>query len=143
MSIAPDWISLGEQLLLRVIKDPQQQSEAMQKLKELDQQGELAFLNATLQVDLAQVEVNKVEASNESFFVSGARPAIIWVGAASLACYYVPFALVSVGVWAWECIQAHAVLPRPELGLGDLLGLLGSILGVSTLRSADKWKGVS
>ena len=35
--------------------------------------------------DLAQIEVNKVEAASSSVFVAGWRPAIGWIGAAALA----------------------------------------------------------
>ena len=41
------------------------------------------------QIDAAlvqgQLEVNKAEAQHKSLFVAGARPAVIWVGAFSLA----------------------------------------------------------
>ena len=35
--------------------------------------------------NLAQIEVNKVEAASSSVFVSGWRPAIGWIGVAAMA----------------------------------------------------------
>lgn len=41
-------------------------------------------IDAELQIKLAQISVNQEQAKSPSVFVSGARPAMIWVGVASI-----------------------------------------------------------
>jgi hypothetical protein len=39
-------------------------------------------------------------------------------------------------------IEGGAVLPPyPDMGLTDILGLLGALLGIGGMRSFDKWAG--
>lgn len=94
-------------------------------------------------VDLAQIEVNKAEAANASVFTSGWRPAIGWTCAISLFCYYVPYVTAATALWVWRVIQTGELVARPDLGIADLLGLVFSMLGMSTLRTSEKFKGVA
>ncbi|MBC7908314.1 MAG: hypothetical protein H7Y60_16425 [Rhodospirillaceae bacterium] len=95
--------------------------------------------------DELQVELNKIEAANSSVFVAGWRPAIGWVCAASLAVYYIPRFAVGTGLWVWACLAATPphLVPVPEMGISDILGLVGSLLGMSWLRTAEKKAGVA
>lgn len=95
--------------------------------------------------DELQIELNKVEAASASVFVAGWRPAIGWVCAASLAVYYIPRFAVGTGLWVWACLAATPphLVPLPEMGIGDILGLVGSLLGMSWLRTAEKKAGVA
>lgn len=79
----------------------------------------------------AQIEVNKVEAASGSVFVAGWRPAVGWVGAASLAYTYIlqPF----IGVFT----------PVPPIDGGDLTTILLAMLGIGGMRTFEKYKGVS
>lgn len=88
-----------------------------------------------------QVDIDKIEASHPSLFVAGWRPAVGWVCAISLFTYYVPYCLVAVFIWAWQCYTGHTIVPRPDLGIADLIALLTGMLGLSTMRSFDKLKG--
>ena len=100
-----------------------------------------------------QIDINKVEATHPSIFVAGWRPAIGWVSAVSLALMYIPKALVMTYVWVKQCAAvlaaaektndfANIVIPAfPDLGAMDIIGLVGSMLGIATLRSFDKYKG--
>ena len=126
-----------------VIPDPNKAAEAKLKAAEMAQKGELAHLDADVKLMLAQAEINKVEAGSDSFFKSGWRPAVGWVGAVSLGMVYIPKAVFLTTFWCW---QAYNVLKAggqtlpvyPDLGLTDLLGLLGSLLGFGVLRQRDK-----
>lgn len=100
--------------------------------KELDQKN-----------DLAQIDLNKTEAATGSLFVGGWRPAIGWTCAIALFCYYVPYVLAATVLWIWQVIQTGQLVTRPDLGIADLLGLVFAMLGMSTLRSAEKLKGVA
>ncbi len=113
---------------------------AAEKAKaEMEQQ----LVTAANAAAMAQVEVNKIEAGHSSVFVAGWRPAIGWVCAASMALYYIPMALVGTALWAWACIQAGAVVPRPEMGIVEIIGLVTSLLGMGTLRTTEKLNGVA
>jgi hypothetical protein len=104
---------------------------------------EAELIRASNEAALAQVEVNKIEAGHSSVFVAGWRPAIGWVCAASMALYYIPMALVGTALWAWACIEAGAIVPRPEMGIAEIIGLVMSLLGMGTLRTTEKLNGVA
>ncbi|MGE5515310.1 MAG: 3TM-type holin [Bacteroidota bacterium] len=93
--------------------------------------------------DELQVELNKIEAANSSVFVAGWRPAIGWVCAASLAVYYIPRFVVGTAMWCQAAWGQQTLPPMPEMGIGDILGLVGSLLGMSWLRTAEKKAGVA
>lgn len=94
-----------------------------------------------------QTDINKEEAKSGSLFVSGARPAVMWVAVGGLLLATWPKAIVLSVVW---CFQAKAAIhngtpmpPYPALDTGDLMALLGSLLGVGGLRTFEKAKGVA
>jgi hypothetical protein len=93
--------------------------------------------------DELQVELNKIEAASSSVFVAGWRPAIGWVCAASLAVYYIPRFVMGTTLWCLAAWGQQALPPLPEMGIGDILGLVGSLLGMSWLRTAEKKAGVA
>lgn len=121
---------------------PKEEAELMLKLDE----GSRLLVNA-------QIEVNKVEAANPNVFVSGWRPAVGWVAAAALGCYYIPQTLMATILWSVQCIAvmsaaaditAIALPAYPNtFDVGEILGLVGSLLGIGTMRSVEKIKGVS
>lgn len=95
--------------------------------------------------DLAQMEVNKVEAASSSTFVAGWRPAIGWVGAAAMAYQFLLYPLL---VWAWTWAQAEGhvpatVKPPPMLDTEALWVILSGMLGIAGMRSWEKGKGVA
>lgn len=92
-----------------------------------------------------QQEINKEEAKSSSIFVAGWRPAIGWVGVASLAYQFIAYPLL---IWAWAWLQAKewvpkSVAPPPPLNTDTLMVLLTGILGISTARTFEKVRGVS
>lgn len=93
--------------------------------------------------DELQVELNKIEAASSSVFVAGWRPAIGWVCAASLAVYYIPRFAMGTALWCIAAWGQQSLPPLPEMGIGDILGLVGSLLGMSWLRTAEKKAGVA
>ena len=95
--------------------------------------------------DLAQMEVNKVEAASSSVFVAGWRPAIGWVGAAAMAYQFLLYPML---VWAWTWAQAEGyvpagVKPPPQLETDSLWVILSGMLGIAGMRSFEKTKGVA
>ena len=95
--------------------------------------------------DLAQIEVNKVEAASNSVFVAGWRPAIGWIGAAALAYQFLAYPLF---LWVWTYLQGTGWIPRelqppPVLKADELWVILSGILGIAGMRSFEKTKGVA
>jgi hypothetical protein len=104
---------------------------------------EAALVKASNEAALAQVEVNKIEAGHSSVFVAGWRPFIGWVCGVALALYYVPMFIIGMGLWVWACLEAGAMVPRPELGVAEIIGLVMAMLGLGGLRTFEKLHGVA
>ncbi len=96
-------------------------------------------------IDLAQIEVNRVEAQHSSVFVAGARPAILWVGAIAMAWTFIAHPML---VWAWALLQANGYIPAglqppPTLDSEALWVIVSGILGLGGFRTFEKTKGVA
>lgn len=135
---------LGKSIIERVWAKPEDKAREMYKLTELAQKGDLAELNAHVTLLAAQIEVNKVQASHPSVFVSGARPAAIWAGVLALVWSGIIHPLL---VWVWAFGQGAGWLPAelmapPLIETSALITIVGSLLGVSGMRSFEKNKGV-
>jgi hypothetical protein len=88
---------------------------------------------------LAQLEINKAEASSGSVFKGGWRPAVGWVCASAFAYHFVlqPILLFVVALTGSE-------LPTlPEFDMTTLLPVLGGMLGIGGLRSYEKKQGLT
>ena len=134
---------LGKTAIERIWPDPIRRATEMRKLEELKQKGDLAQLNAHVQLMLGQLEVNKAEAGHKSMFVAGWRPSIGWVGSFALAWQFVAYPVL---LWAWALLQAKEVIPAgiappPVLDTTVLLTMVSSMLGIGAMRSFDKMKG--
>lgn len=78
-------------------------------------------------VDLAQIGVNLEEAKSESLFKSGWRPAVGWVCTLAFGLNFLIFPLLS-----------SFGIPVVTLDIEAVLGVLGGLLGIGTLRTVDK-----
>jgi hypothetical protein len=105
------------------------------KAKELQHELNQLILGS----DLAQMEVNKVEAAHNSLFVAGWRPAVGWTCCLGLAYNFLVYPLL---MWAMA-IWANEMTPPPALEMGPLMTLLGGMLGFGGLRTFEKLKGVN
>ena len=93
---------------------------------------------AMLEQNLAQMEVNKVEAAHASLFVAGWRPACGWVCTSALAWHFIAAPALQFGL-----AVAGYTEPLPQLDLGPLNTVLLGMLGMSGLRSFEKTRSVS
>jgi|SRR6185369_1006039 len=124
-------LGIGEKLIDKLIPDPKQKADAILKLKELEQSGDLAVI-------AGQIEINKIEAASPLTFVSGWRPAIGWVCATALA-----FQLVGSPILSWaSTLAGHPVVP-PVLNVELLTTLLIGMLGLGGMRTVEKLQGVA
>jgi hypothetical protein len=95
--------------------------------------------NAGLQANAA---ANVEQAKHPSLFVAGARPFIMWTCGIVIFSYYVPMALVSMGLWIYACYAAGGLVPKPDIGMAEIMGLILPMLGIGTLRTVEKVKRV-
>lgn len=130
-------IDAGMKVLDRVLPDPQAKAAAQLELLKLNQAGEFKELEADLQMALGQLEVNKVEAASGSLFRGGWRPAVGWTCVLGLVYTYLAQPLLTWASGAWQ------IPAPPSLDLGDLIILLGGMLGLGGMRTFEKMKGVA
>ena len=114
-------------------------------IEDKDQKAKLAHELATMadklshEQNLAQIEVNKAEASSGSLFKGGWRPCIGWVCGVAFGYHFVVqpviiFVLTVTGVDIPEL---------PNFEMNTLLTVLGGMLGIGGLRSYEKQKGLT
>ena len=114
-------------------------------IEDKDQKALLAHELATLadkqanSIALAQIEVNKAEAASGSLFKGGWRPFIGWVCGIAFAYHFVIQPLIIFGV----SVAGIDIPELPEFDMSTLLTVLGGLLGLGTLRTYEKSKGLS
>ena len=97
----------------------------------LQAQGELTN-------SISQLDVNKVEASNPSLFVSGWRPFIGWI--CGIACawnwVFLPIAIAATAKFGYKITISPA-------NLSEMMPVLMGMLGLGGLRTFEKLNGVA
>ena len=124
-------------LIDKLFPDKQAADEAKIKMMELAQKGELAQLDAQMQLSMGQIETNKIEAASTDPFRAGWRPMAGW--ACSLGLFY-EFLLRPILPWLVGLTGAE-VAPMPNVDIDQLMILLGGLLGLGSLRSFERVKG--
>ena len=130
-------------VLERVWPDPAQKAEALQKMAELKQSGELAFLNADLALMTGQIETNKLEAQHGGMFKGGWRPFIGWVCGFAFAYKFLVQPFIVLAVQATAHFSGAEPFPLdllPVLDWSELSVVLMGMLGLGTMRSFEKRK---
>ena len=132
MSLINSLIGPATKLLDKVIEDK-------------DQKAKLAHELATMadklahEQQLAQMAINKEEASSGSLFKGGQRPCIGWICGIAFGYHFVlqpviVFIVVLIGMDIPEL---------PSFDMGTLLTVLGGMLGIGGLRTYEKQKGLT
>lgn len=117
-------------LLSEFIVDKDKQADIAYKIATMAEQ------NAHAQV-LAQLEINKAEASSESLFKGGWRPACGWLTVFALGINYV---VIPMG---GPIIEAYTPIIMQPLDMTVMLPLLMGMLGLTGARTIEKTKGVA
>lgn len=91
------------------------------------------------EIALAQIEVNKEEAKSDQLFKSGWRPFIGWTCGTAFAYHFVAQPVI-VFILA---VSGTEVPKLPEFDMTSLLTVLGGLLGLGSLRTFEKFKGVT
>ena len=89
--------------------------------------------------DMAQISVNTEEAKSASLFVSGARPFIMWTCGFGLA--YVSIVL-PIAMFSAKVMFGYAG-EFPQIDTTITMQVLFGMLGLSGMRTAEKFKGVA
>jgi len=96
-----------------------------------------AEINNEYQVTIAQLKINEVEAASPSVFVAGWRPAVGWVGAATLLYSGIGISLMSYIGAFW------GIPPLPVIDPTVVTNILYGMLGLGAARTVEKVKGVA
>ena len=88
--------------------------------------------------NMAQLEVNKVEAKHRSVFVAGWRPFTGWVCSSALAYHFIlePLLIFILSIY-------NIQLTLPTFDMSSLLTVLMGMLGLGGLRTYEKSKGLT
>lgn len=119
-------------LIDKVIPDPVEKAKTQLAVIQMQQNGELKELDAQLQTTLAQIAVDNTEAASASVWKSGWRPFIGWICGCGLIYQFLINPLLS----------GFTHENFPSLDTTTLMTLLGGMLGLGTLRTVEKAKGV-
>ncbi len=129
---------IGKTAIEKIWPDPSKRAEELYKLEKLKQDGDLAKLQAEVNLMLGQIEINKVEAQHPSVFVAGARPAVMWIGAFGLA-----YAAVIEPIARFVArVVFDYVGEFPALDTTITMQILFGILGLGAYRTYEKTKEV-
>jgi len=88
-----------------------------------------------MEINKAQIEVNKIEAGSTSFFKSGWRPSVGWICSFALGYHFVLQPMLAFGLTA-----AGYTLVLPEFDMSTLMTVLMGLLGLGGMRSFEKVK---
>lgn len=131
LALLPTLLPALTEVLDRVV--PDQAAAAKAKLE-----MEARLLEAATAQAAQQTEINKIEASHQSIFVSGWRPYIGWVCGMAIAWAFLLSPMLS---WLLPVMGVVAVVP--PLQTEFLLELVFAMLGLGGLRTFEKLKGVA
>ena len=120
---------LGNNIISRLFPDPAQKAAAEFELLKLTQDGDLQKI-------LAQLAINAKEAESSSIFVAGWRPFIGWICGSGLL-----YSTILHNLLEWLS-QVQGWPSPPAVSTDVLLYVLGALLGIGTLRTYEKVKGV-
>lgn len=124
-------LSIGNTLIQKLFPDPAQAAQAQLALLKMQQDGDLAAITG-------QMDINKIEASSGSVFVSGWRPFAGWVCGFGLAYVSILEPILRLAATFFGYTGAFPAIDT-TLTMQVLLGMLG----MGGLRTLDKIKGVA
>lgn len=95
-------------------------------------------LAAVLSMIQGQMDANKVQASNPSVLVSGARPFIMWVCGVACAWNWIGISIAKAA-----CAFAHYPITLAPADTSEMMPVLTALLGLGAYRTVEKIKGVA
>tara|TARA_X000001382_G_scaffold129033_1_gene120087 strand:+ start:652 stop:1038 length:387 start_codon:yes stop_codon:yes gene_type:complete len=106
--------------------------------KDLKQKLEHELKTELHKANMAQIEVNKIEAGHRSIFVAGWRPFLGWCLSFAMAYHFIlqPIAIFSISV-------AGLSYDLPQFDMSSLMTVLLGMLGLGGMRTYEKSKGLT
>jgi len=95
-------------------------------------------LAAAVMVVQGQIDINKVEAKSANWFVSGARPFIMWVCGMGCAWNW-----IGLPIGKFALALAGVTISLSPADLSEMMPLLLGMLGLGGLRTMEKINGVA
>ncbi len=129
---------VGGKLIDKLLPDPAAKAQALLDLEKLKQDGQLAILASETQLAQMQADVNKIDAASSDKFSSRWRPFIGWVCGVAFAYHFIIQPLLVFGSAAY----GHKI-DLPAFDMDALNTVLLGMLGLGTMRSFERFKGVS
>jgi hypothetical protein len=125
-----DLINQIGQAVRQVLPNPEAQRDFDLKIMELAAKAE----EQETQLALGQIEINKIEAGSANLFVAGWRPFIGWTGGVALGYTWIvsPLLKAIFGLDELPALDADAIWP-----------IIAAMLGLGTMRSFEKSRGVA
>jgi hypothetical protein len=114
-------------------------------IEDKDQKAKLAHEIATMsdkhaqEISLAQIDVNKAEASSGSLFKGGWRPFVGWICGFALLYHFIISPLIIFVI----TLTGAEIPPIPEFDMSSLMTVLLGMLGIGGLRTYEKQKGLT
>ena len=130
-------------LLDKIIPDETARDKAKLELLKAEREQDFEQLKMAFQADQAQIAVNAEEAKSSNLFVAGWRPFIGWVCGVAFAYHFIAqplLAFLLVNLPPEIGVGKNLVLPTFDMN--NLYTVLGGILGLGSLRTVEKIKGV-
>jgi hypothetical protein len=128
---------LGD-IIGQVLPDTKAKDKAMAELNLKRLEIEASMQEAITKENLGQIEINKIEAGSSNMFIAGARPAILWIGAIGLLYTFLLYPFMD-----WISVFFFPKIQPPVLQTDAILQLVFAMLGLGSLRTYEKIKGVN
>ena len=124
-------VNTAGKIIDKFIPDPAAALAAKQELAKMDSAELQALVTQDTNLAVAQIKVNEEQAKNSSLFVSGARPALLWMCGAAYAYTYIlqpfmTFILVCLGISLKDKL--------PEIPMEPLAAVLMTLIGARTVE---------
>ncbi len=130
--------SFATAVIDKIFPDKDEANKAKLAMLELEQKGELAELQNQFQLAMKQGEINQEEAKHPSVFVSGWRPFAGWICGISLF-----YNFIFMPLFTYLANWLGNAPAMPALESGELMTLLFGMLGISGMRTYERYKGVA
>lgn len=113
-------------------------------IEDKDQKNKLAHEISTMadkhlhEIAKSQIEVNKEEAKSRHWWIAGWRPAAAWITVIAMGYHYIiqPFLIFLLAIFGVE-------LDLPSFDMDTLMTVLLGMLGLGSLRTFEKHKGIT
>ena len=132
MSIDPisTILDIGSKILDRVIPDSNARDKAKEELAK-------AVNDQEFQITMAQIAVNAEEAKSDNLFKSGWRPSVGWICSFAFGLHFVILPILNIGLVGF----GYKSITIP-FDMDTLFTVLGGLLGLGSLRTVEKIKGI-